>query len=327
MRDARPLCTGEEQNVGAWRLDRPVEQAGPPCCGEFFQAGHWRAPLCKPGWQDLQARACTCGDLGKRASYTWRPARCRLLPWNASRFCERLGARRLLFLGDSTMVQHHAQLVNSILWGGRRAHAANASGCAAQVVFVHSDTITMASLGRLNRGFPIRKVLAWTPGFDAAIIGAGAHITNDSDYEGVLQHVSRVVTRAFPKVTLIWKTLNPAGCAPDARPLAELPGAGSAAFWAAQPSLFNWRSFAGRDLLARRYFSQSAATPQLGGLFDTTPMNYRADAHPSSLGAGGVPRLGRDCLHLCHSPDGGPLGLGPQLLLHGLETGALSLGS
>ena len=85
---------------------------------------------------------------------------------------------------------------------------------------------------------------------------------------------------------------------------------------------YNWRSFSRRDKLAKAAFNSAARAPQLGGVLDTAPMNLRADAHISSHGALGRPKKpgSIDCLHLCHTADGGPLALGPQLLLHALET-------
>jgi hypothetical protein len=81
------------------------------------------------------------------------------------------------------------------------------------------------------------------------------------------------------------------------------------------------------DRLAKRYFRLDPSKPQIGGVLDTAPMNKRADAHITSPGTLGRPQKGGgDCLHLCHAADGGPLGLGPQLFLHALETRQLSLG-
>ena len=253
--DLAPLCIGEEQNTGAWHSlhgdeARAALDPSPPCCGEHVE----RLDACKPSGRltDWYSHACTCSGLSRNGTrlargshvYQWRPSRCQLLPWNATRFCERLGSRRLLFLGDSTMRQHHATLFNMIAFD-KHAH------CAEEVSFVPSDTITMAAFGRLNRGFPIRKVLAGIsppmrrrPPYDVVVLSTGAHIVNDTDFESVLGYVTSEVPSAFPRVRLIWKTQHPAGCSRDVRPLHAYP---DNAFYEGQAGgSFNWRTFEGR---------------------------------------------------------------------------------
>jgi hypothetical protein len=39
----------------------------------------------------------------KRETYYWNPTSCRLQEWNATLFCELLGSRSILLMGDSTM--------------------------------------------------------------------------------------------------------------------------------------------------------------------------------------------------------------------------------
>jgi len=46
---------------------------------------------------------CSCKGWVDR--YFWEPARCSLATWNASQFCDALGGRTILFVGDSTMQQ------------------------------------------------------------------------------------------------------------------------------------------------------------------------------------------------------------------------------
>jgi len=246
-------------------------------------------------------------------------------------------------MGDSTMRQHHAMLTNRIVWQprgttepARVTPLARLRECAAQISFVLSDTLTMQPLGRMNRGYPIRKVLArgqpaatrWQPAYDVAIVSAGSHVTNDTNFMCLLDYVATTVAAAFPQTKLLWKLQNPAGCSVNDQPLTSFP---DEAFFDAQvPSSYNWPSFARRDQWARSAFRHNVRLPQIGGLVDFTPTNLRADAHISSPGSKGQPNMnrvsgsGRDCLHLCHAADGGPLGLGPQLLLHALETGQIS---
>ena len=323
-----PLCKGNEQNDGVWAelhgaRAQKVRRATPPCCNSRRSAPCQRSALLP-----ISSRACTChGLLRQNITHVWKPSRCRLLPWNASRFCERLGKKQLLFIGDSTMIQHHAMLVNRIVWDAQGS-GGGAHDCAAQVSFVHSDTLTMApQFGRLNRGYPIRKILAGVephvdrrPPYDVAIVNTGAHVVSDADFKVLLHYMTKLVPSQFPLVKIVWKVQNPAGCSHTGRPLASPP---DEQFYAnhAGPT-YNWRSFLRRDKLAKAAFNSAARAPQLGGVLDTAPMNLRADAHISSHGALGRPKKpgSIDCLHLCHTADGGPLALGPQLLLHALET-------
>jgi hypothetical protein len=134
---------GEEQNVGTWYPlhddeAKVVWTESPPCCGKLMRhaACHPSGPLVDMSY------ACTCSGLS-RSSYAWRPKRCTLLPWNATRFCDRLGPRALVFIGDSTVSQHWAMLANMIVWDGDEAGSTKLAACAARVRFVPSDTLTM----------------------------------------------------------------------------------------------------------------------------------------------------------------------------------------
>ena len=75
-----------------------------------------------------------------------------------------------------------------------------------------------------------------------------------------------------------------------------------------------------RPEIALRIFHKGEAKSRVATVLQTTPMNYRVDAHISSRGSGGAPAIkGKpDCLHMCYGIDGGPLALLPRLLLHAL---------
>lgn len=334
MRELLPLCAGNEQNNGVWAelhgvRAQVVRKATPPCC----DSGQ-NAPCLHSGLLPISSQACTCHGLLRQntTTYVWQPFRCRLLPWNASRFCERLGKKQLLFIGDSTMIQHHAMLVNRIVWDAQSS-GDGAHDCAAQVSFVHSDTLTMANFGRLNRGYPMRKILAGLsprvdrrPPYDVAIVNTGAHVASDADFKVLLYYMTKLVPSQFPRVKIVWKLQNPAGCSKGGHPLTAPP---DEQFYATHGSpTYNWRNFSRRDELAKDAFNSAMRAPQVGGVLDTGPMNLRADAHISSHGALGRPkkRGSTDCLHLCHTVDGGPLALGPQLLFHALETRQIFFG-
>ena len=68
--------------------------------------------------------ACTCKSHSPSA-LEWS-GDCQLPKWNASRFCELLGGRRVLFVGDSTMQQTAAVLMSAIAWHYHVANGGNA---------------------------------------------------------------------------------------------------------------------------------------------------------------------------------------------------------
>ena len=65
---------------------------------------------------------CSCDRQGKtrfvpapRELYQWKPATCQLMQWDADLFCELLGARTLLLVGDSTMQQSASTLMSMVI--------------------------------------------------------------------------------------------------------------------------------------------------------------------------------------------------------------------
>jgi hypothetical protein len=51
----------------------------------------------------IAGNGCKCE--GWVDEYVWEPAGCVLAAWDAAAFCDALGARSLMFIGDSTMIQ------------------------------------------------------------------------------------------------------------------------------------------------------------------------------------------------------------------------------
>jgi len=58
------------------------------------------------------------------------PYACKLVAWDAQRFCQLLGTRKVLAIGDSTMLQAASVLMNYIHWG---YWGASPPGCQSQV--------------------------------------------------------------------------------------------------------------------------------------------------------------------------------------------------
>ena len=116
--------------------------------------------------------ACTCRGIKARhppSVLQWVPRSNRLHEWNATRFCEILAHRRLLFIGDSTQQQTASVLMSAVAWGYHTAAGGTANSrptrrlrgnCASQISFGKSDTLVGRSLGRLNRGRPWHEWVA-----------------------------------------------------------------------------------------------------------------------------------------------------------------------
>eukprot|EP00751_Fragilariopsis_kerguelensis_P026481 CAMPEP_0170867378 /NCGR_PEP_ID=MMETSP0734-20130129/22748_1 /TAXON_ID=186038 /ORGANISM="Fragilariopsis kerguelensis, Strain L26-C5" /LENGTH=291 /DNA_ID=CAMNT_0011244587 /DNA_START=132 /DNA_END=1007 /DNA_ORIENTATION=- len=85
--------------------------------------------------------------------------------WNPVQTCEKLGSRRVLMIGDSTMVQMAATLMNAVRPGG----------CQTQFTFMVGDTLTNKRMGSLNRGtLWTTSVILKKP--DIVILSAGPHV-------------------------------------------------------------------------------------------------------------------------------------------------------
>ena len=229
---ALPLCTGDEQNAGAWL---PKSHTGSdseaPCCGindQHFRRAHAACgreamPMSQfrlvfRGRTDHLAHTggfgCTCSGFDNRL--VWRTTDCRLVEWDAARFCEAIGPRRLLFVGDSTVEQTASVLMNAVLWDARRR---GQQGCQRQIFAASSDTLlgkAQGSMGRRRRGahfgWYVRHLRP-----DVVIVSAGAHVYDSNSTSGGgearFRQLLRVVWQQhqahFPNVTLVWKTQQP----------------------------------------------------------------------------------------------------------------------
>jgi hypothetical protein len=214
----------------------------------------------------------------QRERYIWKPLKCDLMQWNATLFCELLGERVILMVGDSTMHQTGAALMSRITWD-----RPNADSCAPNL-----------ALGRINMfgqedGMAKLKgsIIAVQP--DILILNTGAHFLLSSTYEADLQHLDTLreeVFKYYPRnISIVWKTMNPGHVNCSAAPNGPLTES-----WdhrhTGNRDLYNWWMQPKMDQLAKQ------KAQQLGfGLVDMTPLYYGSDAHP----------YGRrnDCLHYC----------------------------
>lgn len=346
------LCAGGEHAIGQWQHWRHTE--APPCCGNFALS----APACASKLlAPMSANACSCSGMAHdNRSYAWRPTHCRLTEWNGRRWCDLLGNRTVLFVGDSTMEQTAVVFRNFVAWSFRlNGTDVGGGSCAAQHSFTHSDTVIGKRMGRLNRGVSLGHAMT-IQGANAppslVVTSASAHIYGEANVDRVLDYVADIAAR-HPNTTFVWKTSQPGGCE-GGHPLTEFPNA-THSLWRSisnvsppdrhkmaaglpathlpprcskgsvcsldepirERALFNWRNFSQRDERAKARFYPN--------VLDLTPLYYRPDAHISSPGNDGRVVIGHDCLHFCYGADGGPLNVVPQVLLHMLEIGQISL--
>jgi len=316
----------------------PLEVHFPPSADILPENYHFWDYQFTSGRSDFLVHArgngCSCDDWVDH--YSWEPARCSLATWNASKFCDALGGRTILFVGDSTMMQTGVAVINSVHWG-----MWNGSGCQEQISAGLSDTLIGRGLGGANRG---GVWTAWVNHFaaisrnfsrtsdslraarppnrrrertsherpregaapDIVVLSAGAHVSLLADFESILDQVVHQHRTLFPEVKLVWQTSPGAGCA-----FLPLEAAPDETFWALQTKRYNWPRFAAFDAAARTRFAHPAESENRY-LLDVSPLALRADAHPSSGGNWGP--MGPDCLHSCLP---GPLdSLVPRTLLH-----------
>lgn len=281
-----------------------------PCCG--WDNAHWgKHPECgnatavgaekalnsafvpKEDYAKVGGNGCACNEKNL-ISARWVPDDCRLWRWKKKSFCQLLGRRKIMFIGDSTMQQTAAVVMNAVY-----------GDCHRSIAFGMSDTLMGRSLGAMNRGRPWSD---WVKEFnpDIAVLSTGAHIKT-ADFRALLQEIYSNFSR-FPETRFIWKTQNPGGC--DSKMQVDFKDN----FWTnysghGDAKRFGWDQFMDRDITAIDFFQRTPVS-----ILDVRPLYFRTDAHPGSY-----PDTASviDCLHFCcHSR--GPLHLIPILLRHTL---------
>lgn len=327
------LCEGTEHNVGQWVNITTATMTTPPkksfhCCqydfGDYMHdpvACH--NPLWSPKFQfyDTQLvtgfnsyptyvgeHSCHCDKAenardtrSQRELYRWQPSNCTLLTWNATRFCELLGPRRMLFVGDSTQVQTFATLTNMI-------QAGNGS-CNSNITFGRSNVLVYGLKGGKN----LHEWVQISNLPDIVVVTCAAHLHDLGDMMFVLEHLTPMLQRvhdlyhaAGKNVSVAWKTSNPPhfNCTLVREPTT-----------AVAPELIHdgekypeWNLFAQFDAMAVNASKGLNMT-----VLDMTPLRLRPDAHPGVTWRD-------DCLHYCMP---GPIDLFSQVLLQALHNKVL----
>ena len=109
-------------------------------------------------------------------SWRWEPHSCELPSWNASLFCDALGSRKLLFIGDSLMGNLAQTLINYAVPGG----------CGARVVYTTSHLLNEPFLlGQASGGLRKQPWSTWREDVerhrpDIVVLSAAAHVYGDT---------------------------------------------------------------------------------------------------------------------------------------------------
>jgi hypothetical protein len=224
-----PLCTGDAHIQGAWVPFQPTAKAF-ICCGwdkdDYLNLPqHCGTPSIKRGFKDssgdgasaeppyfshVGGRGCVCDaeqgrlTINRRERYTWAPHYCTLTDWDAHNFCAKLGARNMIFIGDSTTQQAAVTVINMLVAGN--------GTCAEQVQFKLCDTLTGKNYGVWERGGHWVDHLQSLDVTDNSIIvlSTGPHI--HYGFQTLLQEVvesAKLLHIQKPNLTIVWKTQQP----------------------------------------------------------------------------------------------------------------------
>jgi hypothetical protein len=262
---------------------------------------------------DQQVCPQSKSDISK---YDWMPRDCDLVSWDASRFCEKTTNRKILFIGDSTMLQTYSTLTAMI----NQSHLTHEEcfNCTSRMTFRYSDFIVFQ--GREDNGTHLMAAVREVGfAYDIIVMGtssSGAYYDGyinrqkfTIDEEGFgnyflpklledVEYISSVrrINLKVRKPIFIWKTETPPhpGCDRYSEPLKteELE---------IQSSKFHWENSFQFDKKIKKI---TKVTPDLK-VFDMSPLHLRPDAHPGN----------EDCLHYC-SP--GPLNYFARVFLQAL---------
>lgn len=258
--------------------------------------------------------------------WEWTPNECILPSWNASEFCDLLGSKRILMVGDSTMQQTAASLYSTLLY------AKAPQSCLSNINFEISDYIVYhPDESRGNNFVQLSKKHMPT----ILIIGSSAHydiIGRDQAHFGV-GHPSYMdffvpkllkdieYLREWPVFCpkhIIFKTQNSAhiNCEIFKSPLKQANTTSTGNDSKESSDRYAWHAHSYTDAHVLQLFGNAAQidiSAKLGramlGILDMSPLNLRPDGH-----------AGNDCLHHC-TP--GPLDLFSIYLLAMLKNGEL----
>ena len=324
-----PICHYDEMGEAAGRwvyTNDTTMQKSFRCCGG--DGNDWQDPtlvdFCRNNETLLTSgRGCFCDELlftrhkvSEREKYVWITDHCKTLRWNATYFCELLGKRTLLLLGDSTMKQTASTLRTMI------QHDIPAGKCGLQIV--NRDTDFLVDWDRLDPrpSIPeratsyVKYINEIKP--DIVVLATGAHYLNLDTYKSMWRILRESIekirdTYAHPP-KFIWKTQNPGhhGCRTGDK---EKP-LGNISEFVQVDDKNKWNLHRTYDEIAKIMSAQIGMK-----LIDMSPLYLRADGHPGYLA---YDVHGGDCLHYCMP---GPLNIFSVFMMHILRDNYVNSGN
>lgn len=227
----------------------------------------------------------TMTTISEREKYVWVPDSCSLLSWNATHFCEELGDKKIMMIGDSTMSQSATTLMNMIVSDTPRGR------CGPQLLF---NRMYMPSL---HRELAARQLYDFAP--DIVVVSFGPHYKNEghfqSDMEDFLETFAFSYRRnmAPKRIHFVWRKYNApyVNCDHFQAPADEPSN---------YTTNYRWDLLEAFDSIALNLTSKYHFQAM-----DMSPLKLRADAHPG--------KLANDCFHFC-AP--GPLNIFSNMMLH-----------
>jgi hypothetical protein len=358
--DSKPFCVGNEYITGKWLYNNATDlKKSFVCCAYNHVEKFYVKDVCFPilpkfnktmlptpkyhytpnqGSNEFfmfpEGDGCTC-DMSQHTSYSvtdreryyWKPENCSLPQWNAKHFCQLLGSRNLLILGDSTGLQSFATLANMITTGE--------GGCATQLRYDWSNDLqpnpppacAVCGSNDIYTSITTRPVIP-----DIVVILYGAHVPNLDYFRSAWVTVDRQLRQMHdlhPNMKFIYKSQNPAHV--DCRDPHTKPSETIHVITKEDPNQWFWYLHDEFDRIAEAGVRklQFFYHPEMNNVshphhhqhpqhksshfvpfiqyMDMTPLKYRVDAHTT-----------RDCLHFC-TP--GPLDLFSVLLYNRLLNG------
>ena len=303
------LCSQNRHIRGGWikRTNLTTSSKPIPCCSWDEDSGNNPEQYCHASQFKREGdgfkgpigtlaftggHSCTCKNNQFQDEFEYVASDCEFISWNANLFCQVLGNRTILIIGDSTVGQSASSIMNSIILD---YFDTPQEGCQAQVMYQLADTLVGRPMGVLNRGRRWSEIVNdMKP--DIVMLSAGPHVAGPiSDFSELLDEVLKEHEASFPNVPLIWKSQFPGGC--DNSPHWTEMGQTALDYWENYTDKkgrilqYNWPQFVEFDRIAQqkvpgpnRYF------------MDISPLFLRPDGH---VGSQPGPYFHNDCLHFC----------------------------
>ena len=304
-------CTPPELKEGAW-IRRNRTSKTYVCCGD---GGDYQNPEIKQfciGGPIFRDHGCICDEfqhtrlnVSERENWMWKPsANCDIMDWSPITFCNLLGTRKVLFVGDSTMEQTYGAFVSMLKW------SANGTSCASQLSKRRIEgRLDNTGLEDIKTGFAIHKPDIIIAGFGAHYTHFGLNFTLFEDHMKELLILYSNLKRIHKDLQFVWKTNNPGHINCDNSSVALIPPLQDE-----KTDKYYWRHFPQYDDIFHRISKDMNLDSEIHTL-NVQALYLRPDSHPGKLAWDWIKRSNGDCLHFC-AP--GALDLIPILFTHSM---------